>query len=70
MSKIRSTHRWLVGRIVCWLDFMDAMDIMVCLDDMAGMDLLDFLDFLVFMEFMDTGAAYNLRTFSLREHVY
>ena len=55
------------SRIVCWLDFMVAMDIMVCLDDMAGMDLLDFL---VFMEFMDTGAAYNLRTFSLREHVY
>ena len=35
-----STHRWLVGRIVCWLDFMDIKDIMVCLDVMAGMDLL------------------------------
>ena len=35
-----STHRWLVGRILCWLDFMDIKDIMVCLDVMAGMDLL------------------------------
>ena len=56
-KKIHSVLVGLCGRL----------DIMVCLDDMAGMDLLDFL---VFMEFMDTGAAYNLRTFSLREHVY
>ena len=66
-SMVGWMHIWLVHACVCWLDFMVAMDIMVCLDDMAGMDLLDLL---VIMEFMDTGAAYNLRTFSLREHVY
>ena len=39
----------------------------VCLD---AMDLMDLLDSMELMEFMDTGAAYNLRTFYLREHVY
>ena len=56
-----STHRWLVGRIVCWLDSMDIMDSMVCVDVMARMDLLDCM---VFME-LDAGVAHNLRTFYL-----
>ena len=57
-----STHRWLAGRRVCWLDFMDIMDSMVCMVVMARMDLLDCM---VFMELMDAGVAHNLRTFYL-----
>ena len=57
-----SSHRWLVGRIVCWLVFMDIMDSMVRMDVMARMDLLDCK---VFMELMDAGVAHNLRTFYL-----
>ena len=56
MSKIRV----LVG--LC-----GRLDIMVCMDAMACMDLLDCMEF---MEIMATGAADNLRTFYLREHVY
>ena len=54
-----STHRWLVGRIVCYLDFMDIMDSMVGMDVMVRMDLLDS------MELMVAGVALNLRTFYL-----
>ena len=54
-----STHRWLVGRIVCWLDFLDIMDSMVGMDVMVRMDLLDS------MELMVAGVALNLRAFYL-----
>ena len=57
-----STHRWLAGRRVCWLDFMDIMDSMVCMVVMARMDLLDCM---LFMELMDAGVAHNLRPFYL-----
>ena len=52
----------LVGRIVCWLVFMNIMDSMVCMDAMARMNLLDCM---VLMELMDEGVAHNLRTFYL-----
>ena len=59
------TQRWLVGRIVCWLDSMDIMDSMVCRDVTARMDRMDLLDYMVSMDLLDAGVAYNLRTFYL-----
>ena len=61
-----STHRWLVGRILCWLDFMDIKDIMVCLDVMDGMDLL----YCMALWSLWTQARRTTYELSVCEHMY